>query len=109
MPDRCVRCSLTALGAGLLALLVCLPAQADMRFAMDKGCLTCHGNPPRGQAPTMATLAQAYARFRGQESDILRLASHLREHHLFGGVQAHERLSADEAERFVRWLVDGGQ
>lgn len=31
-----------------------------------------------------------------------------REHHLFGGVPAHERLSADEAERFVRWLVDGG-
>ncbi len=26
-----------------------------------------------------------------------------------GGVPAHERLSADEAERFVRWLVEGGR
>jgi cytochrome c551/c552 len=80
-----------------------------MNLALEKGCLSCHGNPPRGRAPTMAQLAQEYARFRGQASEVQRLSSRLREHHLFGGVQAHERLSADEAERFVRWLVEGAQ
>jgi cytochrome c len=99
----------TTLGAFLLAVLMCMPAQASMNLALDKGCLSCHGNPPRGRAPTMAQLAQEYARFRGQESEVQRLSSRLREHHLFGGVQAHERLSAEEADRFVRWLVEGDQ
>lgn len=109
MTDGCFRRLLAVLGAALLAALVCLPAQASMNLALDKGCLACHGNPPRGRTPTMAQLAQDYARFRGQESEIRRLASHLREHHLFGGVQAHERLSAEEADHFVRWLVEGDQ
>lgn len=86
-----------------------LPAAASLNLALDKGCLSCHGTPPRGKAPTMGELAARYASAKGNEADISRLSAHLREHHLFGGVPAHERLSAEEAERFVRWLVDGGR
>lgn len=96
---------LLALSAGALPLT----AQSSMTLALDKGCLNCHGTPPRGKAPTLDDLAARYASARGNEADIARLSTHLREHHLFGGVPAHERLSAEEAERFVRWLVDGGR
>lgn len=95
-------------GAVWLAATLPLIASANMNLALDKGCLNCHGTPPRGQAPTMAQLAQHFASAQGNEAEIARRSAHLREHHLFGGVPAHERLSADEAERFVRWLVDGG-
>lgn len=84
-------------------------ALASMNLALDKGCLSCHGTPPRGKAPTMAELAARYASAKGNEAEIPKLTAHLREHHLFGGVPAHERLSAEEAERFVRWLVEGGR
>lgn len=81
---------------------------ASMNLALEKGCLSCHCTPPRGKAPSVADLASRYARAKGDEAEIARLSAHLREHHLFGGVPAHERLSADEAERFVRWLAAGG-
>ncbi|MDP2262473.1 MAG: c-type cytochrome [Hydrogenophaga sp.] len=80
-----------------------------MNLALDKGCLSCHGTGARGKAPTMAVLAARYASAKGNEAEIARLSAHLREHHLFGGVPAHERLSGEEAEHFVRWLVDGGR
>lgn len=85
-----------------------LASLASMNLALEKGCLNCHGTPPRGKAPTMADLASRYAPAKGDEAEIARLSIHLREHHLFGGVPAHERLNADEAERFVRWLANGG-
>lgn len=91
-----------------LASLSC-GAAANMTMALDKGCLNCHGTPPRSKAPTMAELATRYASAKGNEAEIAKLTAHLREHHLFGGVPAHERLSEEEAERFVRWLVDGGR
>jgi cytochrome c551/c552 len=95
----------------LAALILALPlaAAASANLALEKGCMSCHGTPPRGKAPTMSELATRYAPYRGNETEIARLSAHLREHHLFGGVPAHERLSAEEAERFVRWLVDGGR
>lgn len=93
----------------LMAGALPLAAQASMNLALDKGCLNCHGTPPKGKAPPLAELAARYASAKGNEAEIGKLTAHLREHHLFGGVPAHERLSADEAERFVRWLVDGGR
>lgn len=84
-------------------------AGASMNLALDKGCLNCHGTPPRGKAPTIADLAARYAPAQGNEAEMSKLSEHLREHHLFGGVPAHERLSAEEADRFVRWLVGGGR
>jgi cytochrome c len=98
-------CLLTA----LLASALPMATHASMNLALDKGCLSCHGTPPRGKAPTLAELATRYAPAKGSEAEISKLTEHLREHHLFGGVPAHERLSAEEAERFVRWLVDGGR
>jgi cytochrome c551/c552 len=84
-------------------------AFGSMNLALDKGCLSCHGTPPRGKAPSIAELATRFAPAKGNEADITKLSERLREHHLFGGVPAHERLSAEEADRFVRWLVDGGR
>lgn len=92
-----------------LACTLPLTASASLNQALAKGCLNCHGTPPRGRAPTIAELAAHYARAQGNETDITRLSAHLREHRLFGGIDAHERLTAEEAERFVRWLVDGGR
>lgn len=99
------RCTALALCLALNAVGV----QASMNLALEKGCLNCHGTPPRAKAPTVAMLAERYASASGNESEMRRLAERLREHHLFGGVDAHERLSAEDAERFVRWLVDGGR
>lgn len=93
------------LAAGALPLA----ARASMNLALDKGCLNCHGTPPRGKAPTIADLAARMASAKGNDAETARLSERLREHHLFGGVPAHERLSAEEADRFVRWLVDGGR
>jgi cytochrome c551/c552 len=95
-------------GMLLVVTLTTQPVLASMNLAFDKGCLSCHGSPPRGKAPTFAQLAERYAPLKGQEAQINEKIEHLREHHLFGGVPDHERLSAEEAGRFVRWLVDGG-
>ncbi len=93
----------------LATLILALPlaTAASANLALEKGCMSCHGMPPRGKAPTMTELAARYAPFRGNEIEFARLSAHLREHHLFGGVPAHERLSAEAAARFVRWLVNG--
>ena len=36
-----------------------------------------------------------------------RLASKLREGHIFGGINAHEQLTEESALTLVRWLIDG--
>lgn len=66
------------------------------------GCLNCHGTLPLGKVPTMSELAGRHAPAKGNEAEIARLSAHLREHHLLGVVPTHERLSPEEAERFVR-------
>lgn len=98
-----------SLALALAASALPMAAQASMNLALDKGCLNCHGTPPRGKAPTIADLAARMASAKGNDAETAKLSERLREHHLFGGVPAHERLSADEADRFVRWLVDGGR
>lgn len=92
-----------------LALLPALPAQANAQLALDKGCYNCHGEPPRRGAPGMAQLATDYARYRGQADAPRRLADKLREGGLFGHIAAHERLSEQECEALMRWLIDGAQ
>lgn len=95
----------------LLASLSLLapPAWASANLALEKGCMKCHGEPPRNQAPSFSQLARDYAPYRGQEQKIQSLSKELIRHNLFGNVDAHERLSPQEATVFVRWLVDGGQ
>lgn len=96
---------------GLLALLAgsasCALASADL--ALQKGCYGCHGEPPRRGAPGMAQLAADYARYRGQPDAPRRLADKLREGGLFGHIAAHERMSQEECETLVRWIIDGAR
>jgi cytochrome c len=83
------------------------PARASSALAVEKGCLSCHGTPPRRNTPSIADLARDYEKYRGQAGAVRKLADKLREGSLFGHIAAHERLSAEDAERLVQWLVDG--
>lgn len=83
-------------------------AQSDQSLAMDKGCYNCHGQPPRKKAPTIAALAQRLGELRTQPDAAHRLADKLRQGSFLGHIDAHERLSHEEAERLVRWLINGG-
>jgi cytochrome c len=83
------------------------PAQTGRQLAADKGCFNCHGEPPKRDAPRFAELAAGYAGVRGDDAALARLADRLRRGSIFGHVDAHERLSADEAARLVRWIADG--
>lgn len=92
-----------------LALLPALTAQASSQLALDKGCYSCHGEPPRRGIPSMAELAADYARYRGQADAPRRLADQLRAGTRFGHIAAHERLSPQECEALMRWLIDGAK
>ncbi|KRH98775.1 c-type cytochrome [Curvibacter sp. PAE-UM] len=93
----------------LLLSLAALPAQASSQLALDKGCYNCHGEPPRRNAPGMAQLATDYARYRGQADAPRRLADKLREGGLFAHIAAHERLSPEECEALMRWIIEGAK
>ena len=93
----------------LLLSLAALPVQASSQLALDKGCYSCHGEPPRRSAPSMAQLATDYARYRGQADAPRRLADKLREGGLFAHIAAHERLSPEECEMLMRWIIDGAK
>lgn len=84
-----------------------LPAQASSQLALDKGCYSCHGEPPRRNTPSFAALAADYAKYRGQTDAARRLADKLRAGSLFGHVAAHERMSQEECEALMRWVIDG--
>lgn len=92
-----------------LALLGAPTAQASSQLALEQGCYSCHGEPPRRGIPSMAELATDYARYRGQADAPRRLAAKLREGTLFGHIAAHERLSPQECEALMRWLIDGAR
>ncbi len=92
-----------------LLTVTALPAQASSQLALDQGCYSCHGEPPRRSAPTMAQLAADYARYRGQPDAPRKLADKLREGGLFAHIAAHERLSAEDCETLMRWLIDGAK
>lgn len=92
-----------------LLLVPALPAQASSQLALDKGCYSCHGEPPRRNAPSLAQLAADYARYRGQADAPRQLAEKLRAGGLFAHIAAHERLSPDDCETLMRWLIDGAK
>lgn len=89
------------------ALLSSRPALASPQLALDKGCYTCHGNPPRKNAPTFAELASRYAKHRGNTSAENALVEKLRQGSFLGHIDAHERLSQEDARRLVRWIIEG--
>jgi len=61
---KVVRC-LIALSALNIAAV---EAQATAQMALDKGCYSCHGNPPRKNVPSFDQLAADYAKYRGVPS-----------------------------------------
>lgn len=89
------------------ALVLSGPALASSQLALDKGCYQCHGNPPRKNAPTFAELSSRYAKYRGNASAESALVKKLRQGTFLGHIDAHERLSQDDAQRLVRWIIDG--
>lgn len=93
----------------LLWWLAASPALASSQLALDKGCYSCHGEPPRRNAPGMAQLAADYARYRGQVDAPRRLADKLREGGLFAHIAAHERISQEECEALMRWIIEGAK
>ncbi len=103
---RLHRTGLMVLSLLLAPLLPSLPAHASSQLALDKGCYTCHGNPPRKSAPTFAELASRYAKHRGNSSAENALVEKLRQGGFLGHIDAHERLSQEDARRLVRWIID---
>lgn len=106
-PVLVFRASLAALV--LAWAVVPLPAQASLQLALEKGCYGCHGAPPRRNTPSFAQLAADYAKYRGQAEAPHKLADKLRAGSLFGHIAAHERVSDEECERLMRWLIDGAR
>lgn len=101
---------MTPRALGCLLLLLSTPAaQASAQLALDKGCYACHGEPARRGAPGMTQLAADYARYRGQPDAPHRLAEKLREGGLFGHIAAHERVSQEECEALMRWIIEGAK
>jgi cytochrome c len=92
-----------------LLLIAPLPAQASPQLALDKGCYSCHGEPPRRNVPSMAQLAADYARYRGQADAPRELADKLRAGGLFAHIAAHERLSPEDCETLMRWIIEGAK
>jgi cytochrome c len=84
-------------------------AQANSTLALDKGCYSCHGSPPRKSAPTFEQLASNYAKYQGNAEAAITLADKLHQEHVFGGIRAHEQLSPESALLLVRWIIDGAK
>lgn len=96
------------------ALLMALPATAQTssppagaQLASDKGCYNCHGTPPKKNTPTFTSLAKDYAQYQSQPDKAEALADKLRAGPFFGHIDAHERLSAEDALALVRWIISG--
>lgn len=96
-------------GLLLLGLLLPVMAVANSKLALDRGCINCHGEPPRRGVPSLAQLAESYPRYQGQNEAAHKLAGKLREGGMFGHIAAHERLSEEDAEALMQWLIDGAK
>lgn len=95
------------LAAALACALVSAHAQSGAQLAADKGCYNCHGDPPKKKTPSFTALAKDYAQYQGQPDKETALAEKLRAGSFFGQVDAHERLSAEDALALVRWIISG--
>lgn len=102
LPSACA--VFMAIGFSVSAL-----AQENSALALDKGCYSCHGNPPRKSAPTFEQLASNYAQYQGQTETAATLADKLHKEHVFGGIRAHEQLSPENALLLIRWIIDGAK
>jgi cytochrome c len=93
--------------AFVLLLLLVSAVEASERLATDLGCYNCHGEPPRRNIRSFKELRADYASYRGQPEAIARLVDKMHHGGLFSHVAAHERLTEEQAQALVRWLVEG--
>lgn len=96
---------------GLMLGLACSASGvwANAELALEQGCLSCHGSPPRGKALPFPELAVECARYQSEPGAEARLAEKLRKPPLFGGMDAHERLSQENAQVLLRWIIQGAR
>lgn len=109
-PGQCLRLNQLAARV-MMTAVVLLPAAAfaSSQLALDKGCYKCHGNPPKKNAPDFAELASRYAKQRSIAGPEEALVEKLRKGSIFGHIDAHERLSQEDAQRLIRWIIEGAR
>ena len=100
-----------AIRHGLVLGLACVAggAWSSSQLAAELGCFSCHGTPPRANAPTFPQLAAQYARYQDVSEAEIKLAAKLREAPMSGGISAHERVSEKSARSLMRWIIQGAQ
>lgn len=103
------RCRVWCGGLLMGVLLQPSSALASAELALARGCFNCHDTAARRNIPSLDQLATRYARYQGQPTAARRLADKLREGTLLGHIAAHERLSPEEAEVLMRWLIEGAR
>lgn len=97
--------------AGICLAIWWLPmvARANAQLALEKGCYSCHGANPRGEAPPWQRLAGRLARLKGDEAAEKAFVEKFGELKLLERVEAHERISAQSAAVLVHWVVEGAK
>ena len=91
----------------LLALAAPLPVLASASLATGMGCVNCHGQPARADAPSFARLAQKYAKRRTDAGAEPHAVDELLRGEPWRRIPAHEHLSPETARRLVHWLFEG--
>jgi cytochrome c len=108
-----MRYYLNLFSISLTILLIGVPmiasAQSNSLLALDKGCYSCHGDPPRKNIPAFEQIASRYAQYQGQTNAAASLAEKLRAQHVFGGINAHEKLTQENALKLVQWIIEGAK
>jgi cytochrome c len=100
---------LRLLGLAVLLLGAPLAGQASAFLASEMGCYNCHGQPPRGDAPTMERLATRLAGRQGDAKALQHAVDELLRGEPLQRIPAHERLSPETAQMLIRWLAEGGR
>ena len=100
-----------AIRHGLVLSLACVAGVAwfSSQLAVELGCFSCHGTPPKANAPTFPQLAAQYARYQDVSEAEIKLADKLREAPMSGGISAHQRVSEKSARSLMRWIIQGAQ
>ncbi len=98
--------TLFALALGTAAYLLPVAAQADLRLAESKNCMSCHTMEKKVVGPSYKDVA---AKYRGDKSAPARLATKVMEGGggAWGAVKmpANPQVSEAEAKKLVAWIL----
>jgi len=97
------------LAAGRPAPALAEEALGGSALALQMGCYNCHGKHPRHGAPTMARMAEEFAKYRGKSGEAAELGKHLIRGEPFRRIVAHEQMSRETAEALMQWIIDGAR